>query len=142
MPSTPIKPAMHPASSSRVCWRALLRNAIAEVLREQGLTPVDIRETQSKAAKSSSGLNVTLFRQKVSHIDLLLFSRQIHTLLKIRRADHARLEWFAGCGDQSGDEASYRRNPRKSRSRARAVPSHGAASARVFSVLSVDGACG
>jgi MSHA biogenesis protein MshG len=27
-------------------------------------------------------LNVTLFKQKVSHIDLLLFSRQMHTLLK------------------------------------------------------------
>ena len=36
--------------------------AIAELLRGQGLTPVDIRETQSKSAKSSSGLNVTLFR--------------------------------------------------------------------------------
>ena len=55
--------------------------AVADLLRGQGLVPVDIRETQAKAAKSVS-LSAPLFRQKVSHIDLLLFSRQIHTLLK------------------------------------------------------------
>jgi type II secretory pathway component PulF len=51
-------------------------------LRGLGLTPVDIKETQAKAAKTAAGMNVTLFKQKVSHIDLLLFSRQMHTLLK------------------------------------------------------------
>ena len=56
--------------------------AIAELLRERGLIPVDIRESKSKAAKSISSLNVTLFRQRISPVDLLLFSRQIHTLLK------------------------------------------------------------
>ena len=56
--------------------------AVADVLRGQGLIPVEIKETQAKTHKSSSGLNITLFKQKVSHIDLLLFSRQIHTLLK------------------------------------------------------------
>ena len=34
-------------------------------------------------------LNITLFKPRVSHIDLLLFSRQLHTLLKGRRADPA-----------------------------------------------------
>ena len=47
-----------------------------------GLTPVDIKEAQGKALKSTSGMNVTLFKQKITHIDLLLFSRQMHTLLK------------------------------------------------------------
>ena len=55
--------------------------AVADLLRVQGLTPVDIRETKGKAAKlSASGFS--WFRQRVSHIDLLLFSRQMHTLLK------------------------------------------------------------
>ena len=59
-------------------------SAIADALLGQGLTPVDIRETKSAAAagKATNSLNVTLFRQKVTHIDLLLFSRQMHTLLK------------------------------------------------------------
>ncbi len=58
--------------------------AVVDVLRGMGLTPVEVKETRGKVSKSasSSSLNVTLFRQKVSHIDLLLFSRQMHTLLK------------------------------------------------------------
>lgn len=56
--------------------------SVADTLLGQGLTPVEIRETKSRAAKTSSGWNAPLFRQKVGHIDLLLFSRQIHTLLK------------------------------------------------------------
>jgi type II secretory pathway component PulF len=54
--------------------------AIVDFLRGQGLTPVEIKET--RATSPASHLNVTLFRQKVSHIDLLLFSRQMHRLLK------------------------------------------------------------
>ena len=56
--------------------------AVADALLGQGLTPVEIRETKARAAKTSSGWNAPLFRQKVGHVDLLLFSRQIHTLLK------------------------------------------------------------
>jgi MSHA biogenesis protein MshG len=56
--------------------------AVAELLYGQGLTPVDIREAATPAAKSAFKLNMTLFRHEVSPIDLLLFSRQIHTLLK------------------------------------------------------------
>ena len=56
--------------------------AVVDVLRGMGLTPVDIKEAQGKALKSTSGMNVTLFKQKITHIDLLLFSRQMRTLLK------------------------------------------------------------
>jgi MSHA biogenesis protein MshG len=58
--------------------------AVVDVLRGMGLTPVEVKETRGKTGKSAkaSSLNVTLFKQKVSHIDLLLFSRQMHTLLK------------------------------------------------------------
>jgi len=54
--------------------------AIVDFLRGQGLTPVEIKET--RATSPASHRNVTLFRQKISHIDLLLFSRQMHRLLK------------------------------------------------------------
>ena len=56
--------------------------AVVDVLRGLGLTPVEIKETRAKAAKTAASMNVTLFKQKVSQIDLLLFSRQMHTLLK------------------------------------------------------------
>lgn len=56
--------------------------AVVDVLRGQGLTPVEIRETVARSAGRSLNVNITLFRQKVTHIDLLLFSRQMHTLLK------------------------------------------------------------
>ena len=57
--------------------------AVVDVLRGLGLTPVEVKETRAKTTKApSTRLNVTLFKQKVSHIDLLLFSRQMHTLLK------------------------------------------------------------
>jgi MSHA biogenesis protein MshG len=56
--------------------------AIADALSGMGLTPVEIKESRAKAARSAASLNITLFKQSVTHIDLLLFSRQIHTLLK------------------------------------------------------------
>lgn len=56
--------------------------AIVDLLRGQGLTPVDIKEAKANTTASAASLNITLFKQKISHIDLLLFSRQMHTLLK------------------------------------------------------------
>lgn len=56
--------------------------AVVDLLRGQGLTPVNIKETKAGPAKSPGGWNIVLFEKKVSHIDLLLFSRQMHTLLK------------------------------------------------------------
>ena len=53
--------------------------AIVDLLRGQGLTPVDIKEAQTATSKSAASLNITLFKQKISQIDLLLFSRQMHT---------------------------------------------------------------
>lgn len=55
--------------------------AVADTLLAQGLVPVEIREARSTAAKPASG-GITLFKPKPTHIDILLFSRQIHTLLK------------------------------------------------------------
>ena len=55
---------------------------VADILRDQGITPVEIRETAAKAEASVHPTNLTLFRREISSIDLLLFSRQMHTLLK------------------------------------------------------------
>ncbi len=55
--------------------------AVAEALRGQGLTPVDIKEVAGGAAALSLW-RIPLFRHKITYVDLLLFSRQIHTLLK------------------------------------------------------------
>ncbi|MBS1190740.1 MAG: type secretion system protein [Rhodocyclaceae bacterium] len=57
--------------------------AVADLLAGQGLMPVEIKETRKAVAAGagqSDGIN--LFKPKVGHIDLLLFSRQLHTLLK------------------------------------------------------------
>lgn len=56
--------------------------AIVDLLRGQGLTPVDIKEAQAGKSNKAASLNITLFKQKISQVDLLLFSRQMHTLLK------------------------------------------------------------
>jgi len=54
--------------------------AVADLLFGQGITPVDIREASRRS--SAVSLNISLFKPKVEQIDLLLFSRQLHTLLK------------------------------------------------------------
>ena len=56
--------------------------AVVDVMRGMGLTPVEIKEAKAKTSNTTSSMNFTLFKQKVTHIDLLLFSRQMHTLLK------------------------------------------------------------
>jgi len=57
--------------------------AVADALLGRGLTPVEIRETRRSAGdKAGPGLEINLFKPKVEHIDILLFSRQLHTLLK------------------------------------------------------------
>jgi MSHA biogenesis protein MshG len=57
-------------------------SAVADTLLGQGVTPVQIRESGAKPAKAAAGSGITWFQPKVTHIDVLLFSRQLHTLLK------------------------------------------------------------
>ena len=52
--------------------------AVAEQLFGQGITPLDI--APAKAGASGGGFE--LFQPKVQHIDVLLFSRQLYTLMK------------------------------------------------------------
>lgn len=58
--------------------------AVADLLFGSGVTPMEIKPTDASAGKADSGvgIDVQLFRQKVEHLDVLLFSRQIHTLLR------------------------------------------------------------
>ena len=53
---------------------------VADLLLGRGVTPVNIQETRAKAKSAGGGL--TLFAPKVQSMDVLLFSRQMHTLLK------------------------------------------------------------
>jgi len=54
---------------------------VADILIGRGVTPLAINEAKS-AGKGGGHLQITLFKPRVQHVDILLFSRQIHTLLK------------------------------------------------------------
>jgi MSHA biogenesis protein MshG len=59
--------------------------AVADLLLGQGLTPVDIRATKqaNKSAIAAAGTSFGgIFQVRVGPIDLMLFSRQLHSLLK------------------------------------------------------------
>jgi MSHA biogenesis protein MshG len=57
--------------------------AVADQLVGSGVTPVEIRAAEAATEKAGNGTGgIQLFRQKVEHMDVLLFSRQIHTLLR------------------------------------------------------------
>lgn len=57
--------------------------AVADQLVAGGVTPVEIKAAGAAAEKPGNGAGgFQLFRQKVEHMDVLLFSRQIHTLLR------------------------------------------------------------
>jgi len=75
--------------------------AVAELLAVRGLVPVAIEETRARAAIKTA-TELTLFKPKVGHIDLLLFSRQMYTLLK---AGVPILRALAGLQDSSTNPA-------------------------------------
>ena len=54
---------------------------VADLLLGRGVTPVSIEETRGQG-QGSGNAALTLFKPRVQHVDILLFSRQIHTLLK------------------------------------------------------------
>ena len=59
--------------------------AVADVLVSRGVTPLAISPAaeSAQAAKSISSIGaIQIFKQKVQHIDVLLFTRQFYTLLK------------------------------------------------------------
>jgi len=58
--------------------------AVADLLFGNGVTPMEIRPTADSKAwiDGGTGTGIQWFKQKVEHMDVLLFSRQIHTLLR------------------------------------------------------------
>ncbi len=56
--------------------------AVAEQLLGQGVTPLDITPATERAGADLSMSLGDLFKEKVTHVDILLFSRQLYTLLK------------------------------------------------------------
>ncbi|WP_020652178.1 type II secretion system F family protein [Massilia niastensis] len=57
-------------------------SAVADQLFGSGATPVEITPTRKTAAGGGNGLLARLTEKKVGSMDVQLFSRQIHTLLK------------------------------------------------------------
>lgn len=57
-------------------------SGVADLLLGRGITPVSIAETSVSLKANGDGGGLSLFKPKVQHVDILLFSRQIHTLLK------------------------------------------------------------
>ncbi len=59
-------------------------SAVADMLFGNGITPLEIKPVSGVVAKSrqADDDDQGLFADRISHIDVLLFTRQIHTLLK------------------------------------------------------------
>jgi MSHA biogenesis protein MshG len=79
--------------------------AVADSLFGTGITPMEIKPAVGETkvvstAKKSGGLEY--FKQKVEHVDVLLFSKQIHTLL---RAGVPIMRALAGLQESSGNPA-------------------------------------
>ncbi len=58
---------------------------VADLLVGTGVTPMEIKPTKAAAGDAGGGsmnINISIFKEKVQHIDVLLFSKQIYTLLK------------------------------------------------------------
>jgi len=56
--------------------------AVADLLVESGVTPMEIKPAPAQSGGAAGWGGITWFRKKVEHMDVLLFSRQIHTLLR------------------------------------------------------------
>jgi MSHA biogenesis protein MshG len=58
--------------------------AVADLLFGSGVTPLEIKPAPAGAAekKSPAGGGLALFAEKIRHVDILLFTRQLYTLLK------------------------------------------------------------
>jgi len=59
--------------------------AVADLLFGSGITPLEIKPAPAAAAKrkeAGAGGGLALFAPKIGHVDVLLFTRQLHTLMK------------------------------------------------------------
>lgn len=56
--------------------------AVAAQLFNTGITPVSISETEAPKKKGGSGIGLNLFKEQITSLDVMLFSRQMYTLSK------------------------------------------------------------
>jgi MSHA biogenesis protein MshG len=56
--------------------------AVADLLFGTGVTPIEIKPAEARAAEAKVSRGATLFAEKIGHVDILLFTRQLYTLLK------------------------------------------------------------
>lgn len=86
----------------------LSASAVADQLQMQGITPLEIkaaaRQSQGARQEGNEGRKggINLFAEKVRHVDVLLFSRQIYTLLK---AGVPIMRALAGLQESSANQA-------------------------------------
>ena len=76
--------------------------AVAEQLLGQGIVVIDVKPASVMSAAGSQISLGGLFKEKVRHIDILLFSRQLYTLLK---AGVPILRGLAGLQESTGSVA-------------------------------------
>ena len=76
--------------------------AVAEQLLGQGIVPINITPGAAAAVAGASFSSGDLFKAKVTHIDVLLFSQQLYTLLK---AGVPILRGLAGLQESTGSKA-------------------------------------
>ena len=76
-------------------------SAAASQLFNLGITPVEITRTRAPAA-SGKGVRASLFRERITQLDLMLFCRQMYTLLK---AGVPIMRSLAGLQESSKNEA-------------------------------------
>lgn len=58
-------------------------SAVADALASTGVVPLEISETQApREDGAGSILSLNLFAEQVRHVDVLLFTRQLHTLMR------------------------------------------------------------
>lgn len=80
-------------------------NAVADQLFNSGITPIEITATSGPGAPGAEGRLAQLFGDKVQSMDVQLFSRQMHTLLK---AGVPILRGLAGLQESSMNKAFAR----------------------------------
>ena len=80
-------------------------SAIADMLFSSGVTPLEIKSAPNSALtkkKDDDGDGFSLFGPKIEHVDILLFTRQLHTLMK---AGVPIMRALAGLQDSSANPA-------------------------------------
>ena len=76
--------------------------AVADLLLGRGVRPLEIKAAVGAApAAAGKSASIKLFKEKVQHVDILLFSKQLHTLL---RAGVPIMRALAGLQESSHSE--------------------------------------